>query len=107
MPVGLVFTNREKFRSDLCMRYCEPIVVTKETLKSHPDLYSAARDITDKLSHALEQVRERGQRPLEAWRSGIVCRRDHAGHALHARAPLSLRAAYGESLCCATRECHS
>jgi len=56
VPVGLVFTHREKFRSDLCMRYCEPILVSKATLKAHADLFGAARDITDRLSAALEEV---------------------------------------------------
>ncbi|KAL1527673.1 hypothetical protein AB1Y20_009059 [Prymnesium parvum] len=55
-PVGLIFTHREKFRSDLCIRYCEPILVDKEVLHKYNDLHAAARDITQKLSTALEAV---------------------------------------------------
>ena len=47
VPVGLTFTHREKFRSDLCLRYCTPIVVDANTLEQHGgDVRVAARELT-------------------------------------------------------------
>ena len=57
VPVGLVFTHREKFRSDLCMRYCPPIKVDHAYLESHGgDTRAAAAAITSALNDALESV---------------------------------------------------
>lgn len=57
VPVGLVFTHREKFRSDLCMRYCPPIKVDHAYLESHGgDTRAAATAITHSLNEALESV---------------------------------------------------
>ena len=43
VPVGLVFTHREKFRSDLCMRYCEPITVSAASMQD--DSFAAAKQV--------------------------------------------------------------
>jgi len=57
VPVGLAFTHREKFRSDLCMRYCEPIAVDLALLRKHDgDVKAAATAITNLLSDALNAV---------------------------------------------------
>ena len=57
VPVGLCFTHREKFRSDLCMRYCPPITVDLALLQKHNgDVRAAATDITGMLNAALESV---------------------------------------------------
>ena len=55
VPVGLCFTHREKFRSDLCMRYCAPIKVDQAFLKPYGgDVKAAAGAITARLKGALE-----------------------------------------------------
>jgi len=57
VPVGLVFTHREKFRSDLCMRYCPPIRVDRGYLERHGgDVKAAAAEITEQLNVALASV---------------------------------------------------
>ena len=57
VPVGLAFTHREKFRSDLCMRYCEPIAVDLALLRKHDgDVKAAATAITNLLCDALNAV---------------------------------------------------
>jgi len=57
VPVGLTFTHREKFRSDLCMRYCKPIKIDAAYLKPYgDDVKAAATAITEQLSDALEGV---------------------------------------------------
>jgi hypothetical protein len=54
VTVGLVFTHREKFRSDLCMRYCKPIVVDEAYRKHFADEFEAARVLTQQISDSLE-----------------------------------------------------
>ena len=62
VPVGLTYTHREKFRSDLCMRYCAPIRVDAALLAAHTaadgteDAYGAAKAITVRLNDALSGV---------------------------------------------------
>jgi len=61
VPVGLIFTHREKFRSDLCMRYRPAIVVDAAYLKPYGgvgslDVKAAAVAITTSLNDALEEV---------------------------------------------------
>mmetsp|Transcript_30282 Transcript_30282/g.82841 ORF Transcript_30282/g.82841 Transcript_30282/m.82841 type:complete len:322 (-) Transcript_30282:1283-2248(-) len=51
---GLIFTHREKFRSDLCMRYSSPILVNEEFRKQFGDDREAARVLTQKISDRLE-----------------------------------------------------
>eukprot|EP00967_Tisochrysis_lutea_P135315 scaffold239950_cov33-Tisochrysis_lutea.AAC.2 len=46
---GLIFTHREKFRSDLCMRYSSPILVNEEFRKQFGDDREAARVLTQKV----------------------------------------------------------
>ena len=43
VPVGLAFTHREKFRSDLCMSYCKPIVVDAAYAARFGDSFEAAK----------------------------------------------------------------
>lgn len=58
-PVCLNFTHREKFRSDMCMRYREPIRVDAAYLAKYTspsgtlDSYAAARALTDALRDSL------------------------------------------------------
>lgn len=51
--VGLVFTHREKFRSDMCIRYCAPITVSGATLQAHSDAFTAAKQVPLSLSRVL------------------------------------------------------
>lgn len=54
IPVGLTFTHREKFRSDLCIRYCSPMRIDSAYLARHRgDTHIAAKAITEELSDAL------------------------------------------------------
>ena len=56
-PVGLTFTHREKFRSDLCMRYCDPIKVDAASLDAHGgDVRAAAAAITAQLNEVMLSV---------------------------------------------------
>lgn len=56
VPVGLAFTHREKFRSDLCMSYCKPIVVDAAYAARFGDSFEAAKALTCRLSADLEAV---------------------------------------------------
>ena len=65
VPVGLTYTHREKFRSDVCVDVGEPIVVSVRDLApsdvTDPEARSAfmrdrARVITDKMADALTSV---------------------------------------------------
>jgi len=58
-PVCLTFTHREKFRSNACMRYCEPIAVDASVIARHTqpngefDESGAAHELTDALNAAM------------------------------------------------------
>ena len=60
VPVGLTYTHREKFRSDLCMRYLPPIRVDAERMAKHTaadgtvDTFALAKQITVQISTALD-----------------------------------------------------
>lgn len=62
VPVGLTYTHREKFRSDVCMRYLPPLRVDAALLDRYRnatgalDNYEAARAITEDLSRAMESI---------------------------------------------------
>lgn len=62
VPVGLTYTHREKFRSDVCIRYLPPLRVDAPRLEAYRsedgslDSYAAARGITQELSAALESI---------------------------------------------------
>ena len=61
VPVGLIYTHREKFRSDLCMRYMPPIKVDANLIRKHTtsdgkvDTFTLAKQITVEISHALDK----------------------------------------------------
>ena len=61
VPVGLIYTHREKFRSDLCMRYMPPVKVDANLIRKHTtadgkvDTFTLAKQITIEISHALDK----------------------------------------------------
>uniref|UniRef100_A0A7S2ITC4 Phospholipid/glycerol acyltransferase domain-containing protein n=1 Tax=Haptolina brevifila TaxID=156173 RepID=A0A7S2ITC4_9EUKA len=62
IPVGLTYTHREKFRSDLCMRYCPAITVDAALAAKYTDAdgkldsHAAAAVITRQLQNQLDEV---------------------------------------------------
>jgi len=62
VPVGLSYTHREKFRSDVCIQYAAPLNVDAATLQRFRDasgavdIGAAARAITEELSSAIEKL---------------------------------------------------
>jgi len=62
VPVGLTYTHREKFRSDLCMRYENPIKVDASMIAEHAgkdgevDTFACAKAITKDLNARLDGV---------------------------------------------------
>lgn len=46
VPVGLIYTNKERFRSDVCVEYGEPIAVTASMV----DVETLRQQLTEKLS---------------------------------------------------------
>jgi glycerol-3-phosphate O-acyltransferase/dihydroxyacetone phosphate acyltransferase len=51
VPVGLVFTHREKFRSDLCIHYCAPVIVDASMLQG--DEKAMVHKITNSVNEAM------------------------------------------------------
>ena len=60
--MGLTYTHREKFRSDVCIRYLAPLRVDAALLARHRtdagelDSHAAAKAITEELSRAMESI---------------------------------------------------
>lgn len=83
---GLTFTHREKFRSDLCMRYSRPIIVDAVFLRRYQDEREAARVLT-------QQVCGQGGWRLDGLQSppGPLCCYASRAHRLILIAPTSVR----------------
>jgi len=64
LPVGLIYTHREKFRSDVCMQYGKPIVLDASRLppthlsKDERDklLFAQAHHLTEEINTALQAL---------------------------------------------------
>ena len=100
LPVCLNFTHREKFRSDLCMRYRKPIYVDAGLIAAHTnasgefDSYSAAKSITDNLNEEMQRNTINAPE-WETTRLAITAARLHQ--------PLGTEMTLDQYLCAATR----
>ena len=83
VPVGLIYTHREKFRSDLCMRYLPPIKVDADRIAKHTkadgtvDTFAIAKLLTSELSNALDSATINSP-TWEVMRLAITAARLHA-----------------------------